>query len=118
MNYSYLAACKYRLQLLRAISEVNQYKKWSDEFSRKECSNAMNAGLGLKINLNEMTLEECLDLGFVWFDKEQTLLLVPLWLLPALDPEDYLICINGSEVLVDEADNDNRGGLLAYGIRK
>lgn len=114
---SYKNAVNYRNLILRTFSETTQYLKWSDEFSRKECLAVKAASKDFPVDLNDLSYYEAKELGFVQWTKDSPLLLIPLWLLPTLNPETIVECINGKTMQVRYIDNDNRGGLLAYGIR-
>lgn len=47
-----------------------------------------------------------------------TMLLLPLWALPHMQPGEQLECIDGRTVVVgtDAIDDDTRGGCIAYGV--
>lgn len=117
MNTSYLNAVHYRNIILRAFAESTQYEKWSDEFSRKECVEAKCAVPCESVNPFEFTKEEAESLGFQRWSKDSNLMLIPMWLLPALNQDIQVECISGDIKKVSEIDNDNRRGLLAYGVQ-
>ncbi|UQJ95089.1 hypothetical protein IANJMKHF_00183 [Klebsiella phage CPRSA] len=66
---------------------------------------------------NELSLDELEELNFSRWDEHSGLRLIPLWLLPYIDPEAKVLCIDGNEVLFKDADNDHRFGMLAYGVK-
>lgn len=57
-----------------------------------------------------------LDWGFGRWDEN--LWLIPIWMKPFINPKVEVVSINGKTVPFSEVDNDNdnRGGLLAYGF--
>ena len=63
-----------------------------------------------------MSIEELKNFGFMpWHGG--SLMLIPLYLKEIL-PQDMIVeSISGDKVKLSEADNDNRVGVLAYGIR-
>jgi hypothetical protein len=58
--------------------------------------------------------QELFDLGFGNWDGG--LVLIPLWLLPFLNPNEKVRSITGDYTTIGEADNDHRGGFIAYGF--
>lgn len=70
------------------------------------------------VDINALTQQELSDLGFRDWD-ENGLALIPLWLLPFISETFTGACINDSKVKVfvtKDIDNDNRFGVLAYGV--
>ena len=67
-------------------------------------------------NFCSMSVEELKNFGFMpW--SGGSLMLIPLYLKEIL-PQDLIVeSIFGDKVKLSEADNDNRCGVLAYGIR-
>lgn len=114
---SYKNAVNYRNLILLTFSETVEYTSWSDEFARKECLNVRSLGKNYPVDLTDLSYCETKELGFVQWTKDSPLLLIPLWLLPTLNPDAIVECINGKTMQVRDIDNDNRGGLLAYGVR-
>lgn len=116
MNTSYTNAVKYRNIILRAFAETTQYK-WSDEFSRTECKEAKDSMESGCVNPKDFTISEAISLGFQRWSKDSNLMLIPMWLLPVLDSTVEVESISGRVMTVENIDNDNRGGLLAFGVR-
>lgn len=68
------------------------------------------------INVSELSLIQMKELGFqLWNDNSQ-IMLIPLWLFHFVDPELTVRCIDNTDVQFKDADNDHRGGMLAYGV--
>lgn len=117
--------CKaIRLSVLRTTAEVMAYQTWSDEFALKqirELSDSIKrASWYDAINPNDLTLEEMRELGFARWSEDDPLMLIPLWLFPFLVPVFDGGCISGEKgpLVHSQMDNDNRGGVLAYGVYK
>ena len=88
-------------------------KEIPDVFSKSECFR--------KVDPNEMTKEQLLDLGFQKWDEDSGLMLIPLYIYPFL--KDEIMCGSISDICsrlikVSEIDNDHRFGCLAYGVFK
>lgn len=67
------------------------------------------------INVSELSLSEMQELGFQLWD-ESGLMLIPLWLFHFVNPLINVICIDETVCKFEDADDDHRGGLLAYGV--
>ena len=113
------------LQLLSwyatSIAAPVQYK-WSDEYSIskiKKTTDTFNEKLKELIDFSDLTIEDCEDLYFRKWDDESGIYLIPLYLLPILPIGIEVSCIDGRTIIYDgtNIDNDNRAGLLAYGIK-
>jgi len=117
MNTSYLNAIHYRNLILRAFAETTQYQKWSDDFARKECMEAKQAVPCESVNPKDFSKEEAESLGFQRWSKDSNLMLIPMWLLPALNQDVEVESISGDIKKVKDIDNDNRRGLLAFGVQ-
>ncbi|ANN86433.1 hypothetical protein KNT56_gp167 [Escherichia phage phT4A] len=114
--------CKsIRDAVLTKASEVTVYSSWSAEFGYEEIVNFPDRLKNTKwfryIDPNEFSLDELEELNFSRWDEHSGLRLIPLWLLPYIDPEAKVLCIDGNEVLFKDADNDHRFGMLAYGVK-
>lgn len=72
------------------------------------------------LNLEKLTKEELLSLGFRLWSKTSGVLLVPAVLWDQIPDGVELTCIDGRTVIKgkDYIDDDTRAGLLAYGIKK
>lgn len=74
-----------------------------------------------KVDPNEMTKEQLVDLGFQKWDEDSGLMLIPLYIYPFL--KDEIMCGSISDICsllikVSEIDIDHRFGCLAYGVFK
>ena len=115
-SIAYMNAVQYRSIILRTFAETTQYEKWSDEFARSECFKARDRVPVDSIDITELTKEEALELGFQRWSKDATLYLLPMWMLPACNKSVKVESIGGDVKPLNEANNDNRAGLLAFGI--
>ena len=91
----------------------NRIKEIPDVFSKSKCFR--------KVDPNEMTKEQLLDLGFQKWDEDSGLMLIPLYIYPFL--KDEIMCGSISDICsrlikVSEIDIDHRFGCLAYGVFK
>lgn len=103
------------------IAAPVQYS-WSAEFSMidiKTTTDTFNEKLKELIDFSDLTIEDCEDLYFRKWDEESDIYLIPLYLLPILPIGIEVTCISGKTIIYDgtNIDNDNRAGLLAYGIK-
>lgn len=90
--------CKsIRDAVLTKASEVTVYSSWSAEFGYEEIVNFPDRLKNTKwfryIDPNELSLDELEELNFSRWDEHSGLRLIPLWLLPYIDPEAKVICI-------------------------
>lgn len=123
----YEKALSIRRLLLIGISELHAYKdSWSKEYQLKSLGNVVpeiiknleESTEKRYVDVEKLTKNQMLDLGFRLWSEEHEFLLIPLWILPFL-PERLTVChLDGESEIVDkgELDNDHRGGMLAYGI--
>lgn len=109
-SVAYTRAVAYRRVILQAFAESTQYL-CKPELSVKTCKKA--ATTFDTVNITELSLEEALDLGFVGYHG---LYLIPLWLLPAINKGTKVTSISGDVVNIFEADDENRRGLMVYGL--
>lgn len=112
-----------RRTLLNRAAEVVAYKSWSDEFARghlDELHTKLTEQTWFSaVNPNELTAEEMKQLGFQMWSESTPYYLIPLWLLPYLAETFQGYCISDDDqqlLLKSEMDNDNRSGMLAYGV--
>ncbi len=112
--------CKaVRRIILNRAAEVMNY-----EFGDKSAANSireipeMLAEKIGKINILELTARQMDDLGFMKWEKDGQMRLIPLWLFQFLPDEIESESINGVKSVMKRAemDNDNRFGCLAYGV--
>lgn len=111
-----------RRNLLTKIGEITAYPSWSDEFCRKEVKEIqiklldfLTEKLPTPDKVPGMTKDVVIDLGFIKWNEE--LFLIPLWLVPYLDPESQVISISDEVTSLSMADNDHRMGMIAYGFK-
>lgn len=105
--------------ILGRAAEVMNYTEWTSDYAAHKLRSIRADIKGIDtINISELTKAEALSLGFVQLNEHSQICLIPLWLYQFLpDGLDYE-SINGDKVTkVSNIDNDNRGGVLAYGIK-
>jgi hypothetical protein len=68
------------------------------------------------LDITDLNIDEMKELGFRKWSTTDEMLLIPLWLFYFVDPELTVHCIDNTDVKFKDADNDTRGGLLAYGV--
>ena len=121
-DYEFLL--QVRQAIINRAAEVFCYK-WATDFSSeriKEIPDVFSKSEYFrKVDPNEMTKEQLVDLGFQEWDEESGLLLIPLYVYPFL--KDEIMCGSISDtysrlIKVSEIDIDQRFGCLAYGIFK
>lgn len=127
MRTAYENACLVREAVLSAAMEAHQYSNWEPEFAVRNLRTVISTlrkDIGT-IPLSAFTIDECRSLGFrPWGDAG--LYLIPLWLYPFLATGEVLTDIIGVTRTVQDdytvldsrnyLSDDNRHGLLAYGI--
>ena len=110
--------------IVNRAAEVMAYTNWSDQFAAEqirqipeELAEQKNGKYYFGIRPAEMTDRQCEELGFVRWDKDKPMRLIPLWLMPFLADEIEAECIDGKRITKkSDMNNDNRLGCLAYGI--
>lgn len=115
--------CKYiRKRFTLAASDACMYTNWPDEFKLQSVlqvpDDIKNADGYRPVNVTDLSEQEMEELGFGLWDEESKLMLVPVWLLPFLDPDVLLTSISGDTASPVDVDNDQRFGCLAYGVVK
>ena len=110
-------ACSIRARVLWTAAEINQYKTWNPEFCVKEINTTFSKFSKVVVDPNDLSEEEMVNLGFLQF--EDGFYLIPLWLINNLPETCFLTCIDGESRVFNknEIDNDNRFGMLAYGVK-
>ena len=142
----YSLADTARKACLRAFAEAHQYQSWTNEFrdqntrsvvwSTKAYICSVNGGAsGYEMNRyypdarllsfiepehllgspDCLEKDELVDLGFGSWDG--SLYLIPLWLVPFLNPDIEVESIDGKKERLGDVDNDNRFGCIAAGVR-
>ena len=112
-----------RDSLLKKAGEAITYS-WSNDFKiknlndiRELLTNWEEEYGSFKINPQDLSIEEMKELGFGSWSEESEMRLIPIWLFPFLCEEFESMSISGSKhSKLSELDNDNRFGLLAYGV--
>jgi hypothetical protein len=105
--------------ILSEVAQGKAYEKhWSDDFALKVAREALEKfqEKAKKVDILSLSKEELFTLGFAnWKDS---LLLIPLYLLPCLPKGTKVESIAGGKAVlgVDDIDNDVRAGCIAYGI--
>jgi len=96
-------------------AEIYQYN-WDSYFCKKYVHEKMNRYIEYyeSFDIKHLSESEAVSLGFYKWDD--TLYLIPLWMLPFLEKDQWVFCINGGYKKIGDADTDNRAGMLAYGI--
>ena len=106
--------------ILNKAAEVMSYTNWSPEFAaawiRDIPETVRNMSEFAFINVANLWGDELEELGFGNWSTEDPLWLIPLWIVPFLDPNMEVVAINGEKCKLSDADNDTRGGRLAYGF--
>lgn len=71
-------------------------------------------------DFDTLTTEEVKICGFQPWDEpdeeSKSLYLIPLWMLPVIDPDAVLTAIDGDTCLAKDASRDIRFGCIAYGF--
>jgi len=104
---------------LANISQVKEYKNWSNEFCRNEVEEYMkNFENALKdIDFTKFTKEELYNVGCSPYDDK--LICIPIWLYNVLPDGVDLYSIFGGQYIKgkDDIDKDIRFGCMAYGFK-
>ena len=108
---AFIIAANYKAALLHRAAEVVAYNSWNPEFCVEQLKEV--ATNFPKLKLTEFSEEDLVKLNF---GKYGSIKLIPLWLVPILDPEEYVLCIDGIGYKLKDADLDTRGGYIAYGV--
>ena len=113
---AFIIAANYKAALLHRAAEVVAYNSWNPEFCVDQLKEV--ATNFPKLKLTEFSEEDLVKLNFgkYGFPKNGSIKLIPLWLVPILDPEEYVLGIDGIGYKLKDADLDTRGGYIAYGI--
>ncbi|QJI10834.1 hypothetical protein GuL6_183 [Buttiauxella phage vB_ButM_GuL6] len=103
-------------------AEPIAYQSWGEEFALKHIRSLpgrLQASPDFEpVDPNDLTLEEMKNLGFRKWSDDLEIMLIPLYLLPYLKEGVRVTSISGDEYFFfqESADNDHRGGLLAFGV--
>ena len=121
-DYDFLLMVRHAI--INRAAEVICYN-WGADFSSeriKEITDVFSKSEYFrKVDPNEMTKEQLVDLGFQKWDEESGLMLIPLYVYPFL--KDEIVCGSISDkeaslIKVSDIDTDHRFGCLAYGVFK
>ena len=113
-----------RQAIVNRAAEVFCYN-WDSDFSSKRIKEIPDvfskSEYFRKVDPNELTIEQLVNIGFKKWDDESGLMLIPLYVYPFL--KDEIVCGSISDkeaslIKVSDIDTDNRFGCLAYGVFK
>lgn len=125
MNDKFLT---YSTWAINKLSQSYLYKNWDDGFSRSELKNTFKEfykmlASGNVIDLNNITKEDALELGFKKLDDKSDLYLMPLYIIPLIPKGTELVAKDG-EVTIFNSINDIKDinldinlDCLSYGIK-
>lgn len=108
--------------LANAVAQGIVYEEhWSPEFCHKENKEAfkkVNNELSKALDWDKLTEQDCKELRFGVWEKENPLRLIPIWLYKAIPMGTKLTSTGGKEIVFDgnNIDTDTRYGYLAWGI--
>ncbi len=117
--------CKFiRDTILLRVGEVLSYDSWDKDYKLNRITSLPTDMIqweekygSFKIDPNDLTESEMIDLGFRSWDEESNLRLIPLWIYPFLCESLEVESISGEKCLSkSKMHNDHRGGCLAYGV--
>ena len=121
-DYDFLLMVRHAI--INRAAEVFCYN-WGADFSSeriKEIQDVFSKSEYFrKVDPNELTIDQLVDLGFQKWDEESGLMLIPLYVYPFL--KDEIVCGSISDkeaslIKVSDIDTDHRFGCLAYGVFK
>ena len=121
-DYDFLLMVRHAI--INRAAEVFCYN-WGADFSSeriKEIPDVFSKSEYFrKVDPNELTIEQLVNIGFKKWDDESGLMLIPLYVYPFL--KDEIVCGSISDkeaslIKVSDIDTDNRFGCLAYGVFK
>lgn len=117
MSKDYEVAKNIRVRFLTMCIESHFQK---DEKSITDIIQEIKKMKGFNpIDPSTFTKEECIYLGFKYWDEKQELLLVPFWMLPFL-VESFKGSFIGEDPFLENItvsqDEDHRFGTLPYGV--
>lgn len=121
-NKTYITLKNINNSLLTAAGEMLEYS-WTDAFKVQNMQDIKTRFLNhiveqkITINLDELSSEQLLDLGFKHWAGTNTFL-IPIWLKSFLNQEYEVTDIFGRKVKIKGLDTDNRFGMLAAYITK
>ncbi|KQN96910.1 hypothetical protein [Paenibacillus sp. Leaf72] len=103
------------------IVALGQKYNWNDEKLKgqlKEAFERFMNGFDLNMDFSSFSKDELERLGFSAYkiNSSQTIMLIPVYMIPFLPNDTEVISIFGDKRILDNVDFDDRGGHLAYGI--
>lgn len=110
--------------IVKAIGEARAYHQKDEYFSQRikeimdDHVSKLDKCLEGRLSTLELNDSEARALGFMLWDGESDLRLIPLWLVPYINEDTWVLSVdNGeeSEKIMD-AELDTRFGCIAYGI--
>lgn len=115
------------IYFLKSIGAPLNYESWSNDFKLSEIKNSYDKFLSYIKDMidniggwNNLTYQDMKNLGFEkWkLDSGEIIMLIPLYLYSLIPEGLEVISIFGEKIVYDgtNIDNDERLGLLAYGI--
>ena len=115
-----------RRRVLNAAASVNEYHiSWGVDFSFKELAQCLSnvKAFGYEEipvitqdELKRLDRETLYEFGFGNWDD--SLLLIPLWLIGFMDGNETVTSITSNEETLTACDKDVRGGCIAWGFVK
>lgn len=122
----YELCCIIKNTMARLSAEIWAYNEsWGDKFCREHVLDVIkrikDSNSFHKIDPNNLSFNEALQLKFGRWSEDSSLMLIPLWLMPFLVDSFEGGCIDDETpgmLVTNELDNDHRFGCLAYGIFK
>lgn len=108
--------CKIIHELITETANVESWNPNDDYARMEQLSKIIKEHPEFSyLDITDLNVEEMKELGFRKWDLTG-LMLIPLWLFHFIDPELTVRCIDNTDVKFKDADDDHRGGLLAYGV--
>lgn len=125
MNDKFL---NYSTWVINKLSQSYLYNNWDDGFSRLELKNTFKEfykmlASGNVIDLNTLTKEDALELGFKKLNDKSDLYLMPLYIIPLIPKGTELVTKDGEVIIFNSIDDikdinlDINLDCLSYGIR-
>lgn len=125
MNDKFL---NYSTWAINKLSQSYLYNNWDDGFSRLELKKTFKEfykmlASGNVIDLNTLTKEDALELGFKRLDNKSDLYLMPLYIIPLIPKGTELVTKDGEIIIfnnihdIKDINLDINLDCLSYGIR-
>lgn len=109
-----------RNRLLTGYGEVITYSSWSRDYKLQHLWDKVDF-LSREYSISEeelrsLSIRQLVSYGFVKWNKEENLYLIPIYLHHYLPYDMVVTSISGDRSTLGECDKDHRWGSLAYGI--